>query len=114
MEHTKEKWIAIRGVVRLSLSTPPIFGNGLWNILPEDDVERLPTCTIDYADDHDEPTRESAEKIARLIAAAPELLEACELIVLFCESNGEPVDGFRFREGITKARAAIAKAKGKL
>ena len=46
-----------------------------------------------------------------LVASAPDLLEACELIVLFCEKDGKPVDGFRFREGIAKARAAIAKCK---
>jgi len=42
-----------------------------------------------------------------------ELLEACELIVLFCERDGKPVDGFRFREGVALARKAIAKAEGK-
>jgi len=78
MINLKEKWIAIPGLVRLNPSDKKIFRDGLWNILPEDDVERLPICTVDYADDHDEATRKSAEEIAHLIAATPELLEACK------------------------------------
>lgn len=48
---------------------------------------------------------------ANLIAVAPDLLAACWLISALCEKDGEPVDGFRFREAVQMARAAIAKAE---
>jgi hypothetical protein len=109
--HTKTKWFAVRGFVRLSLSTPPLFGNGLWNILPEDDVERLPICVIDYADDHDEPTRESAEKIARLIAAAPELLEACKKAIHFFDYEIPINAGEELNRILMELKTAISKAE---
>jgi hypothetical protein len=59
---------------------------------------------------------EQANANARLIAAAPELLEALEGIVKLCDANGfdrirvnrEDKDGPR----LSAAKAAIAKAKG--
>lgn len=48
------------------------------------------------------------EEDARLIAAAPDLLEALE-IYMAAENQRIPIQGTGF---ITKARAAIAKAKG--
>lgn len=50
---------------------------------------------------------------ARLIAAAPDLLEALEALV--AEQNGPPLPGRHeasWREAMAKAEAAIAKAKG--
>lgn len=50
---------------------------------------------------------------ARLIAAAPDLLEALEALV--AEQNGPPLLGRHeasWREAMAKAEAAIAKAKG--
>jgi excisionase family DNA binding protein len=43
---------------------------------------------------------------------APDLLAILNSIVVLCETSGEPVDGFAFRERVIAARAAIAKAKG--
>ena len=51
-----------------------------------------------------------SEANARLIAAAPELLEACEAIALDLENNGELYETDEAR--IEILRAAIAKAKG--
>lgn len=50
----------------------------------------------------------SCEADARLIAAAPELLEALELVVSFVDAG----QGTWTVEEQNKARAAIAKAKG--
>lgn len=48
-----------------------------------------------------------AEPNARLIAAAPELLEACERCIAALQANGAPNC-----EAAKEARAAIAKARG--
>jgi hypothetical protein len=44
---------------------------------------------------------------ARLIAAAPDLLEACRLLI------GADGEGMLFSERVNKARLAIAKAEGR-
>ena len=51
---------------------------------------------------------------ARLIAAAPELLDACRM-VLFLEHLGGMLPGVKeiVQEAVNKARAAIAKAEGR-
>jgi hypothetical protein len=49
---------------------------------------------------------------ASLIASAPDLLRILNGIAVLCEDNGEPVDGFAFRERVIEARAAIKKATG--
>jgi len=70
-----------------------------------------------YAEAHDIPTEE-AEANARLIAAAPELLEACEALI-----SNAIIDGMsaRIRDHARQthttnpleiAKAAIARAKG--
>jgi len=51
-----------------------------------------------------------AESNARLIAAAPDLLEALAFLVRVCES--EPEACGIYKAHIAQARAAIAKAKG--
>lgn len=46
---------------------------------------------------------------ARLIAAAPELLEACKALLALYQANGMPNSGGSYE----MAKAAIAKAEGK-
>lgn len=70
-------------------------------------VVRLPAQTDRVGDESPEQiARWDAD--ARLIAAAPELLEALELIVSFVDAG----QGTWTLEDQQKARAAIAKAKG--
>jgi len=52
--------------------------------------------------------RETCEANARLIAAAPELLEACEQVALAAEYGNLGTNN----SAVATARAAIAKAKG--
>ena len=54
-------------------------------------------------------TPEEAKANAQLIAAAPELLEALERLLLRCE---EILPSYDAKDVIEPARAAIAKAKG--
>lgn len=115
-KHTPGPWIAFPSNTRwTSGAFDPIFKNGLWHVVPASKPERLPICTVDYADDHHEPTREKAEADARLIAAAPDLLEALEwcadtLAVFVVDGSAAPdsVVG----KNLTASRAAIAKATG--
>lgn len=52
------------------------------------------------------------EANARLIAAAPDLLEALVGFTAAVEDDGEPVPGTRWHAGYVAARAAIARATG--
>ena len=81
IKHTPGPWMAIPQFVRLNSGAhQPIFKDGLWGILPEDDVERLTIATIDCGDDLHAPTRAQAEFDALLIAAAPDMAEILEII----------------------------------
>ena len=54
---------------------------------------------------------------ARLIAAAPDMLEALEKALHLLELQSEPTDAFRYVDGVdvpAAARAAIAQARGKV
>ncbi|KCZ47729.1 hypothetical protein [Hyphomonas sp. CY54-11-8] len=46
----------------------PIFEDGTWFIQWSSEPETMPVATVDFGDDHDEPTRESACHIAKHIA----------------------------------------------
>lgn len=50
-----------------------------------------------------------SERDARLIAAAPELLEACQALIAYCDKNPPMGDSLW---SVRQIRAAIAKAEG--
>lgn len=54
----------------------------------------------------------AASPDARLITTAPDFYDAAWLIDVLSESDGKPVDGFRFREAVQMLRAALKKANG--
>lgn len=57
--------------------------------------------------------REGAQANARLIAAAPELLEALSLcVVAIQDEDPEPLPGTVWHKPLERARAALAKARG--
>jgi hypothetical protein len=76
---TQGPWVAIPSTTRWYRYSP-LFSNGLWHILPANDTERIPICSVDHADDHDPPTRTQAEYDARLIAAAPDLYQVIKAV----------------------------------
>lgn len=55
--------------------------------------------------------RNVSRRYARLIAAAPELLEACESFIAKASVLG-PLQGATWHTEVQQARAAITKAKG--
>lgn len=120
MGHTPGPWIALPCNVRDNYAaSKPIFPEGLWRILPEADVERCPIAEVDRANDHDLPTRLSAADDARLIAAAPDLLEALQGAIGALEQDhdaGKEMgdsdwEGLAYQR-LEAARAAIARATG--
>jgi len=123
--HTPGPWVAIKINERWS-GSKPLYPDGTWHILPKSDVERISICETCQGDDTDAETRKQAEYDARLIAAAPELLEALE----DCAEDLAAEVEARYRidagtihpamhtkydrdmEPVRNARAIIAKAKG--
>lgn len=69
-------------------------------------------CYVRYNGEEGDP---ESQDTARLIAAAPDLLEALEAFDVWVEEDRETIVGHSFRKRaadvIEKARAAIAKAK---
>lgn len=118
MAHTPGPWIALPSNIRDNWrASKPIFGEGLWRIMPEANVERCPIAEVDRGDDHDLPTRLSAADDARLMAASPDLLDALDAIMpspICGESwnlpDSESVQIVTTFGKIRAARAAIAKA----
>lgn len=99
-DYTPGPWIAVRGLA-------------YWEVKPEqkDGGRKLPFQIADTcSSDPEDPDRGLQEANARLIAAAPDLLEALEEIVKeYCEN---PDNGRTLRWAIDGAKEALAKAKG--
>ncbi len=81
-----------------------VFDDGAF-MLAAGPVDDLTSCIIATREAHPEPAEGRAN--ARLIAAAPDLLEACEMLLMLSlpiDVSGESM--------VAKARAAVAKARG--
>ncbi len=80
-KHTPGPWIAVPVSRRYRLNAEPIFPNSIWAIFEEDTSEgRNPVVMVDHGDDHCPEFRAQVESVARLIAAAPLMLEALEAV----------------------------------
>lgn len=118
--HTPGPWVAIQLNKRLELfARTPIFPDGLWAICQEQEPELLPIAVLDHCDDHDAATRQRTGENARLIAAAPDLLEA---LIEAENALADYIPTMEKRLGsvlnyghkvLAHARIAIAKAEGK-
>lgn len=117
-KYTPGPWVAVKCGARDHGGWKPIFPEGLWDILRDSDRRFTPIATVDKADDHDEATRIKAASDARLIAAAPELLEALKRFTEEALSwhsihhNNSTTQCDSLCECIPAAQAAIAKAVG--
>ena len=86
---------------------------GPWRTLWGQDTMAVETAddrivaSADFDDDDDGIPYDECKANANLIAAAPDLLEACEWMLEHCDQGG--VVG---KEPCDNARAAIAKARG--
>lgn len=84
----------------------PDHGYGMW-IVSGVHPERGQCNVLMQGDTPNHLPSDIAEANARLIASAPEMLEALEAIIAQQDRNGRPT-----YEQVNSARAAIAKAKG--
>lgn len=96
----------------------PKNSDGLWFIVDAEDLERLPVAVVDYADDTDGPTRAEAANVARLIAAAPELLDRLKKLGMatrdgYCFCDPEKAPPSRHPEWCRLAAEAVSKAEGR-
>ncbi len=82
--------------------TEPVGGDKVLRIESNGDRWKRLYCEVDK----DDCCTETAIANANLIAAAPELLEALEMLSEMCDATGYALTPIRM-----KARAAIAKAK---
>lgn len=110
-KHTPGPWAAKRvGLQQWWINAPfgdPTIGYNFWDGLAE----------VYGSDDWPESGRKVAEANARLIAAAPELLQACEAMIEWDDREEDHAVDFAARMALCErafdlARAAIAKAKG--
>lgn len=97
-KHTPGPWVALPSWTRFH-GTKPIFDNGLWHILPADNVERLPIASVDHGDDHDAPTREQAEHDARRIVAAVNAVEGVSTEALEAGVVKDLLEALRMQQG---------------
>jgi hypothetical protein len=65
---TKGPMVAIPVKRRWHFHETPVFDDGMWDILPAEDMERLPVISVDRGDDHDSATRKSAADDAQFFA----------------------------------------------
>lgn len=70
--------------------------------------ERCIGCTHDFGDDASAWVRPSDKAAGERDPGSYDIRSTLETITLLCEGNGEPCDGFRFRELILKARALLS------
>jgi hypothetical protein len=93
---------------------PVVHTPGPWNLLCSEARGR-PRCLVVCPRDNEiasiNPFRESWNEDAELIAAAPDLLSALQMLLGLVETNEER-QGFVSHQG-NVARAAISKATGK-
>ena len=71
-----------------------------------------PYVVVESADDEGRYGAIALEADARLIAAAPELLEALEDLVRLAEMSMREAGEYMVDDELTNSRAAIAKARG--
>lgn len=102
----QEYWVAVPSRERQSHRIRTIFDDGLWHVYREGHTPtEMPICSVDRGDDHDPPSRAKAESYARLIAAAPELLDACRMALVSLKQGS--------KLGVTILERVIAKAEGR-
>ena len=83
---------------------------GPWRVSDTDWVQGYRIQAVVSAVDGDDIAQVTNVPDARLIAVAPEMLEALKIITYWYNKANR--DGVVLAQGIDKARAAIAKAKG--
>jgi hypothetical protein len=95
----------------MSKHTPGPWNNNKWNC-HEHQISALGGTVALVSHSHSLISEESADANARLIAAAPDLLEACKALIELPEIH-EALKSGRARtiEPLHMARAAIAKAE---
>lgn len=97
-KHTREPWIMEHGRECIYIGTPKVAA-------PESVYEIV--ATVEAGDEYRDDYNERARANARLIAAAPDLLEAARAALTeMLTPNAD------YLEAIAKVRAAIAKAEG--
>lgn len=99
--HTPGPWEAV-----MNVPTAAIPGHIIYTA---DDIHRPIALLWEGGGTHGKPTQVAN---ARLIGAAPDLLEACKALLGIIHSQVACVDS-KFDIGIATARAAIAKAEGR-
>lgn len=103
--HTPGPWVAVP-LTKRTWGPRPVFTDGLWAILRAEDPTLLPIAEVDRGSDHHAPTRAKAGIDARLIAAAPDLLECLK-------EAARDFSIMRMGHRMEKWDAAIAKAEGR-
>lgn len=99
MAHTPGPWEAVGNLVRSPMHQPEGLPRGVQ--------------IVECKDGYYQPFTDEAKANARLIAAAPDLLEAVKLFLEYAEQEG--TDAFvrmvLYNEALSAAKAAITKAE---